>query len=251
MGCNTDGGEMMDKDSIGNRMKDNYENRYRMFLTRRTPVIVRLDGRAFHTLTRGLNKPFDEGFSNTMACVASYLCSEIQGAKCAYVQSDEISILLIDYNKLTTEAWFDYNVQKMTSISSGLASAYFTKHWCSNGGCAVFDSRVFNIPVEEVCNYFIWRQLDWVRNSVQMLSRANFSHKELHKKNQKDMHEMLYSKGINWADLADRWKNGVFIFKEKGESWNENHTAIFKNDRTLIEQLIIPEVDDDTTERPE
>jgi tRNA(His) guanylyltransferase len=233
----------MHKDSIGNRMKDNYENRYRVFLTRRTPAIVRLDGRAFHTLTRGLNKPFDYDFSNTMLCTASYLCAEIQGAKCAYVQSDEISILLTDYDKLTTDAWFDYNVQKMTSVSAGLASAYFTKHWNSNGGCAVFDSRVFNIPIEEVCNYFIWRQLDWVRNSVQMLSQANFSHKELHKKNQADMHEMLFSKGINWADLEDRWKNGVFISKEKGESWLPNHRVIFKKDRDLVERLLTPEID--------
>lgn len=228
----------MNKDSIGNRMKENYENRYRFFLTRRTPVIIRLDGRAFHTLTRGLQKPFDEKFSNTITETAKYLCSEIQGAKCAYAQSDEISILLTDYDQLTTDAWFDYNVQKMTSISSGLASAYFTKQWCSNGGCAVFDSRVFNIPMEEVCNYFIWRQMDWIRNSVQMLAQSNFSHKQLHGKNQPAMHEMLHEKGVNWADLELRWKNGMFVFKGDTGGWNITPASIFKDYRCVIEQFI-------------
>ena len=184
----------MDKDSIGNRMKANYEDRYRFSLTRRTPVIMRLDGRAFHTLTRRMDKPFDEMFSDFMNKTAMFLCSEIQGAKCAYVQSDEISILITDFDTLTTDAWFDYNIQKMTSVSAGLASAYFTNRFfdghARDADIAIFDSRVFNIPKEEVCNYFIWRQLDWMRNSVQMLAQAHFSHKQLQGKNQQAMHEM-------------------------------------------------------------
>ena len=136
----------MEKDSIGNRIKANYENRYRFSLTRRTPVIIRLDGRAFHSVTRDFKKPFDERFAEIMDDTALYLCEEIQGAKCAYVQSDEISILLTDFDKLTTDAWFDYNIQKMTSISAGLVSVFFS---LLLGQTAVFDSRVFNIPVEE------------------------------------------------------------------------------------------------------
>lgn len=223
----------MKKDSIGNRMKENYENRSRYYLTRRIPVIMRLDGRAFHTLTRKMEKPFDDTFSDTMNKTAVYLCSEIQGAKCAYVQSDEISILITDFDTLTTDAWFDYNIQKMTSISAGLASSIFSFHY--NHG-SVFDSRVFNIPKEEVCNYFIWRQLDWIRNSVQMLAQANFSHKQLHKKNQPAMHEMLHEIGINWADLSNRWKNGTFVFKET--EWILTNAVIFKEDRESIETYI-------------
>lgn len=223
----------MKQDSIGDRMKANYENRYRLSLTRRTPVIIRLDGRAFHTLTRGFTKPFDGAFSHSMDTVATALCVEIQGAKCAYVQSDEISILLTDFDTLTTEAWFDYNIQKMTSITSGIASAAMTEYI---GKRAVFDSRTFNIPVEEVCNYFIWRQLDWIRNSVQMLAQAHFSQKQLHKKNQWDMHDMLHGIGINWADLPERYKNGHFLYKN--ESWVPDDSVIFKQNREVIEKLL-------------
>ena len=90
------------------RMKENYENRSKIFLTRRTPVIIRLDGKAFHTYTRGLDKPFDSGLINDMQDTAIYLCQNIQGAKCAYVQSDEISILVTDFDDINTQAWFDY-----------------------------------------------------------------------------------------------------------------------------------------------
>jgi tRNA(His) 5'-end guanylyltransferase len=231
----------MEKDSIGNRMKSNYENRYRLFLTRRTPVIIRLDGRAFHTLTRGLQKPFDYYFSDTMVRTAEFLCSEIQGAKCSYIQSDEISILVTDFDALTTDAWFDYNIQKMASISAGLASAYFTSEWCEEGKIAVFDSRVFNIPSEEVCNYFIWRQLDWVRNSVQMLAQSQFSHSQLHKKNTPMMHDMLHEKGINWADLDERWKNGVFVYRGGNNGWSISPAPMFKDKRTTIEQYLSKE----------
>lgn len=228
----------MDKDSIGNRMKANYEDRYRFSLTRRTPVIMRLDGKAFHTLTRGLSKPFDAMFLDTMIATAEFLCSEIQGAKCAYVQSDEISILLTDFDTLTTDAWFDYNIQKMTSVSAGMASAYFTNHWSLDENQAIFDSRVFNIPKEEVCNYFIWRQLDWMRNSVQMLAQAHFSHKQLHGKNQPAMHEMLHGIGINWADLQERWKNGTLIIKP-AQGWESYSDVIFKEDRLSVEQFLV------------
>lgn len=227
----------MEKDSIGNRMKANYEDRYRFSLTRRTPVIMRLDGRAFHTLTRGLDKPFDGTFCYSMIDTAGFLCSEIQGAKCAYVQSDEISILITDFDTLTTDAWFDYNVQKMTSVSAGMASAYFTSRFFSEDGIAVFDSRVFNAPKEEVCNYFIWRQMDWMKNSVQMLARAHFSHKQLHGKNQPAMHDMLHDIGINWANLPDKWKNGTFIVKP-AQGWEPYSDVIFKEHRMLIDLLL-------------
>jgi len=228
----------MKKDSIGNRMKENYESRYKIKLTRRTPVIIRLDGKAFHTLTKTCNKPFDSFFSFSMLEAGLYLCNNIQGAKCAYVQSDEISILLTDFDKLTTDAWFDYNIQKMTSVSASMASVIFSKTWFNTilDNIAVFDSRVFNVPKEEVCNYFIWRQLDWIRNSLQMLAKFHYSHKELQKKNQSDMHEMLYAKGVNWTDLDSQWKNGRFIYKNN--SWVINNSTIFKEERESVERYL-------------
>lgn len=215
----------MQHTSLGTRMKKNYEDRGRFYLTRRIPVIMRLDGRAFHTLTRHCDKPFDVEFSDVMIRTSKLLMRAVQGSKVCYTQSDEISILITDFDNLDSEAWFDYNVQKITSISAGIASAYFTASYTnvspkqvfrSDLQFSVFDCRVFNIPKEEVGNYFYWRFIDWVRNSVSMLAQSHYSHKELHKKNQEDMHEMLHQKGVNWADLPDRWKNGTFIFNQTG-----------------------------------
>lgn len=253
----------MIKDSIGNRMKENYEDRYRIKLTRRVPVIIRLDGKAFHTLTRKCEKPFDLYFQKCMEYAAEGLCEKIQGAKCAYVQSDEISILLTDFDTLTTEAWFDYNLQKMVSVSAAIASNRFTISWHVKQSQIAFDSRAFNIPKEEVCNYFIWRQQDWIRNSVQMLAQVHFSHKELHGKNQSEMHDMLHRKGINWVDLKPMLKNGAFLFKskkplEKDEedrlersfidnplkrnikrfNWVVDYNQIFTQNRGIIEQYL-------------
>ena len=225
----------MNKDSIGNRMKDNYENRYRVKLTRRTPVIIRLDGNAFHTLTRKCIKPFDNKFRSAMQYTAVALCNKIQGSKCAYVQSDEISILLTDFDTLTTEAWFDYNLQKIVSVSSGVASTNFTINWNPKIP-AIFDSRAFNIPKEEVCNYFIWRQQDWMRNSILMLSQAHYSHKQLHGKNTPAMHEMLHAKGVNWAELEPVWKNGSFITRDDDSIWYSTDNVIFKDNREIVER---------------
>jgi len=227
------------KNTIGNRIKDNYENRYRIKLTRRTPVIIRLDGKAFHTLTRDCQKPFDKILQTIMENTASKLCSEIQGVKCAYVQSDEISLLLTDFSRLTTDAWFDYNLQKIVSVSAGIASAYFTTHYMNDDNIAVFDSRAFNIPKEEVCNYFIWRQQDWLKNSIQMLSQTYYSAKQLHNKNTLDMHELLYKKNINWANLELIWKNGSFIYKS-GRKFKIDHSIIFTKNREIIEQFNTP-----------
>jgi len=115
------------KDSLGDRMKTYYEKRTQTFLPRRSYSILRLDGKAFHTYTRGLNRPFDNDFMNHMDETAKYLCANISGAQFAFVQSDEISILVTDFKKLTTQAWFDNNVQKMVSVSASLATAKFNE----------------------------------------------------------------------------------------------------------------------------
>lgn len=222
----------MKKSKIGDRMKSNYESRYRVKLTRRTPVILRLDGKTFHTLTRGCEKPFSEDLHSSMINTTYALCEEIQGAKCAYSQSDEISILLVDFNNIDTDAWFDYNLQKIVSVSAGIASTTFTMSWGKTG---IFDCRAFNIPKEEVCNYFVWRQQDWFRNSVQMLARAHYSHKQLYKKNLEDIHEMLHEKGINWNDLGQKWKNGTFLSKIDRD-FTTFYDTIFTEDRPIVEK---------------
>lgn len=209
----------MAHDSIGKRMKEYYESRSKQYLMRRVPVIIRLDGVCFHTLLKNAEKPFDMRVVDTMVETATYIVRKIQGAKLAYVQSDEISILVTDDDTINTSAWFDYNVQKIVSVSSSMATlaANFYNQvfnaW-SERSEVFFDSRVFNIPHHEVANYFIWRQIDWNRNSLAMLCQQYFSHKELYGKNTAQRHEMLHSKGVNWAELTNQLKNGTFINRD-------------------------------------
>jgi tRNA(His) guanylyltransferase len=224
-------------DSLGDRMKENYENRNRTYLLRRTPVIIRVDGKAFHTLTNSCRKPYDSRLISTMALAAADTAKELQGFKLGYVQSDEASFLLTDFDSLDTQAWFSYNVQKMCSIAASLMTFNF-RRFTSNGDpwagkYALFDARCFNIPKEEVTNYFLWRAQDWGRNSIQMLAQAHFSPKELHGKNQADMHEMLHTKGLNWADEPSVYKNGTFIYK------NDNTISSYSGIRPKYEEVNI------------
>ena len=239
----------MKRDDLGNRMKTFYEEIPKTRLMRRTPVVIRIDGKAFHTFTRGFKRPFDDVLIKTMQETAKYLCENIQGCTLAYTESDEISLLLIDYQRFETSAWFDYEVQKMASISASMATLEFNRQfldnvneWQSNCGLkeetdtdiigqlyklqdtyieaeykgAMFDARVFNIPREEVTNYFYWRQLDAYRNSIQMVGQANFSHKELQNKSCNDIQDMLMTqRGINWNDLPTYQKRGSCVVRNK------------------------------------
>ena len=228
------------KDNIGDRMKSFYEDRTRYQLTRRTNTIIRIDGKAFHTYTKGLQRPFDQGLMEDMNKTAEYLCQNIQGAKFGYVQSDEISILITDYDDNDTHAWFDANLQKMASIAASLATAEFNRlrlirkmnTTVATAGSileqfkhAMFDARVFQIPYqEEVINYFIWRQQDATRNSISSVAQSLYSAKELHGKKTSDMQEMIFQKGINWNDFTPREKRGSIIRKvektfEKPAHW--------------------------------
>lgn len=202
---------------IGDRMKRNYERRSRHCLTRRTPVIIRLDGRAFHTFTRGYNRPFDDRLEWAMVQAMKALAQEAQGAKLVYRQSDEISILLTDWDTLQTDAWFDYHVDKLCSVSASIVTVAFNNAIRSfelRDG-ATFDARAFNLPRDEVANYFLWRAKDWYRNSVSMYALAYFSHRELYKKSMADLHEMLHGIGKNWTkDLTSAQRNGIFYAKD-------------------------------------
>lgn len=176
------------KDELSTRMKEFYENRTRIQLPRRTYTIIRIDGKVFHTYTRGLEQPFDIGLIEDMDETAYYLCKNIQGAKFGFVQSDEISILVTDFDKIGTDAWFDGNIQKMVSISASMATSKFNwlrlnrKFNSSIAGVdtimkmfklAEFDARTFTIPSKvEVENYMIWRQVDTVRNSISSVAQS-------------------------------------------------------------------------------
>lgn len=207
-------------DSLGDRMKE-YEPVTQTHLVRRMPAILRLDGRAFHTFTKKMKKPFDDYMFALMHFTAYKLVQEIQTSVLAYCQSDEISILLKDYSKIETQAWFGGNVQKMVSISAALATAYFNRtllpglpeNDTNDDVPPVFDSRIFNVPKEDVVNYFIWRQKDATRNSINAVGQANFSHSQLQGKSQNDVLDMLHDKGINWNDTPTKFKRGFCIVR--------------------------------------
>lgn len=229
-------------DELGKRMKEYYEQIPKTKLMRRCPTVVRLDGRSFHSFTKGFKRPFDDLLIRSMQETMKYLCKNVQGCVLGYQQSDEISLLLVDYQKLTSQAFFDYEIQKICSITASMATMVFNKaflkevneyllncakdknkdmHFADIYGRAVlkgamFDSRCFNIPKEEAANYFYWRQLDAVRNSIQMVGQANFSHKELYQKTCNNIQEMLHEqKGINWNDFPTHKKRGSCCIKKK------------------------------------
>lgn len=211
------------KDELGERMKGYYEDRTRLFIPRRTYTIIRLDGKAFHTYLRGFQRPYDERIMRVMDNTAIALCSHIPGVKLAYVQSDEISLVLTDFETIKTNAWFDGNIQKMASISASVATVAFNNAMyldedilASMTKVAYFDSRVFSIPDRpEVFNYLIWRQKDATRNSIQMGAQSMYSPKELHGKNTSELQEMMFQKGTNWDKYPVGFKRGRIIVKEE------------------------------------
>lgn len=253
------------KDSLGDRMKEFYENRSKTYLTRRTPVLIRLDGKAFHSFTKGFKRPYDEIFHEAMNNTMKYLCANIQGCKFGYTQSDEITLLLTDYTTLTTDAWFGYGVQKVCSVAASMATLMFNKYFreavneyftgkvmdtyqktmcLARDKGAMFDARCFNVPKEEVTNCFIWRQQDATRNAVQMLGQANFTHKELQGKSGSDIQDMLMlQKGINFNDMPTVFKRGLCCVKaEKG--WTlDLEIPIFTQNREYIEKFIVEETE--------
>jgi tRNA(His) guanylyltransferase len=235
---------MGSKDSLGDRMKE-YEDAWRNHLPIRMPTILRVDGKAFHTLTLDCNcvKPFDLNLMGNMDQTAISLCENIQGAQIAYVQSDEISVLIHDYKRFDSGAWFDKNIQKMVSVSAAMASVAFTLSWNEqflpqDYQHVHFDSRAFILPEREVNNYFLWRQQDASRNSIQMVCRSIFSHKEMENKKIPDMHEMLHQKGLNWNDYPTEQKRGRCIVKTE-DGWKvDREIPIFNEDPSYIEKYL-------------
>lgn len=222
---------------IGDRMKNNYELPYLLTLPARMPVIIRLDGKTFHSFTRGMDRPFDKTFSDWMREVTVRLVDQVQGCVFAYSQSDEISLLLHNYKRLESQSWLANELQKMVSVSAGIASAWMTN---LAGRVAVFDSRVFVIPEAEVCNYFIWRQQDASRNSVQMVARALYSHKQLFQKNTSELQEMIFQKGENWNEYPTWCRRGFAVYRvEEGGPRVDLEVPIFTQERAFVEQHLL------------
>jgi tRNA(His) 5'-end guanylyltransferase len=205
------------KDQLGDRMKSQYESRTKYFLPRRTYTIIRLDGKAFHTFTKGFKRPYDLDLMWCMDETTRQLCENIQGVKLAYTQSDEISLLLTDFEKDTSQAFFDGQIQKIASVAASMATAFFNQAMMDRqltDKLAFFDARVFSIPDPiEVENYFIWRQQDCVRNSISMTAQSLYSHKELHGKNTNKMQDMCIVAGVNWNDQPAEFKRGRMAMK--------------------------------------
>lgn len=198
--------------NLGDRIK-RYEAVTHHTATGRTPLMIRVDGKAFHSFTRGMARPFDKNLMASMVASAIEVAKEIQGFKAAYVQSDEVTFCLTDYDRVESQGWFDYDLSKVISLSASMMTANFNRIMQTDK-LAMFDSRAFSIPANDVVNAFLWRAKDWERNSLQMYARANFSHKELQGKKRADMHEMLHQKNMNWAtDLTGQEKNGTFIVR--------------------------------------
>lgn len=222
--------------SLTDRMKT-YEQAYTQYLMKRTPVIIRLDGKAFHTWTTKLNRPFDDRLTDMMAETLQYLMQEIQGCVFAFSQSDEISLFLRDYDTLNTEAWFGSNLQKLVSVSASLTTAKFNQLASKyNLPLAHFDSRVFLLPKEEVVNYFIFRQHDGIRNSVQMLAQDVLGHKTCQNKNNIMLKEILAETGTPWESLDVKFRHGIAMRKD--ETVASMNLPLFKDDRSYIEELV-------------
>lgn len=266
----------MKNDDLGNRMKK-YEYITRTHLVPRMPVVIRIDGKAFHTFTRGFNRPFDNILIKTMQQTMKYLCENIQGCVLGYTQSDEITLVLVDYKKLDSASWFDYNIQKCCSVAASMATMAFNKYFpqiireqlgeffedidsdedekyldaldkAMERG-AMFDARVFNIPKEEVTNCILWRQNDATRNSIEMVGQAYFSHSQLHGKSCNGIQEMLFAQyGINWNDYPTHYKRGSCCVRKNIDGstrskWViDTEIPIFKGEgRKYIDDLVFIE----------
>jgi tRNA(His) guanylyltransferase len=232
-----------------------YEDVYDAVLVPRSPIIIRVDGKGFHSYTRQCERPFDRKLHEVLLRTATELCKQVQGTQVAYAFSDEISLLVHPYKSFEAEPWMGGRMQKVCSIAAGIASATFTAnshHIFSECRPAIFDARAFVVPEADVCNYFLWRQQDASRNSVQMLARSMYSHKECHNKNSSQLQEMCFQKGTNWNDIPTQYRRGTSIVKKLGANgrrgWGVDlEIPLFNENRSYInDYLKCNEEHDDT-----
>ena len=252
-------------DALGERMKD-HEHRFRYFLPRKAYTIIRCDGKAFHTFTRGCEKPFDRDLMTVMQTTMLELCKQIQTCKMGYTQSDEITLVLTDVDSRDTEAWFDGNLNKILSISAAIATAEFNKAWQAmklaeylkdiydahaclsiHETCELiqdfiaklplghFDSRAYSLADPwEVYNSVLWRTQDCTKNSIQMVAQALYPKAErsaLHGKNTAQLHDLIHDKGQNWNDFPTDCKRGSFAIRGENGWFVDTEGPILSQDK--------------------
>lgn len=245
-----------DNDSLGTRQKG-YEAVYKQKLVPKMPIVLRIDGKAFHTFTKGMKKPFDDLLMDSMQQTMLALCKDIPTCKLGYTQSDEITIVCICDDMKKTEGLYDYKVQKILSVIASKATRYFNKIFFENVEklqhdkdvfksvvdvnvykkklfAAEFDCRVINIPEWDVINNLIWRQQDATRNSIQMLGQSYFSQKQLDKKNTSQIMDMLMLReNVNWNDLATAKKRGSCCYRKENNN-NKRNPWYLDNDMPIL-----------------
>jgi len=250
---------MEKKKGLSVRMVENYENITNYKLPKRTFTIIRLDGRSFSKFCKRFKKPFDEDFVRIMNETAKYVAENIQGCKFGFVQSDEITLVLTDFDELKTTAWFDGRIQKICSISASLSSTKFLqmlldyefskindeelsisqiRKLITNQKLIEFDSRTYTVSQrDEVLNTVLWRQQDCTRNSVLMITQSMFSHNELKNKNITQQQDMIHNKGDNWNNYPIGLKRGRIIVKKDGK-WIIDDSPIFNKSWEFFDDII-------------
>ena len=228
------------KDSLGQRIKTFYEEPLRHHVPRQTYVIVRIDGKNFHTFTARLPRPYCRPMADALDAAALHLIQQVPGSCFAYGQSDEYSLLLTDF---ATPMWFDGNIQKIASVSASLFTAAFNHALVRDGldvpPFAAFDARVLVIARrEEVKNYFVWRQLDASANSLNMLASAHYTHAELLGKTESEKHDLLHAKGLNWAAEPADFKRGRAVLRREQHWVVDREPAIFPRDPAYLEAVL-------------
>ena len=224
------------KDSLGDRIK-NYESISEHYFIPKTPIVVRCDGKSFHTQVKKWNckRPFDQTLITCMFESAKEVAKQMQGCRALYAQSDEVTFVLTDDATIETQQWFGGRQNKIESVTASMMTAYFNKNWYNESDAcfdkysnfigydnpAVFDARAFQCPKEDVANVFLWRVKDWERNSLNMFCEQFFSHKELQGQGRADRHEMLHKIGHNWAtECTNQQKNGSWSSCDKADNFN-------------------------------
>ena len=216
---------------LGDRMKA-YEEAFKYVLPIRMPAIIRLDGKAFHTLTKDCRRPYDEHLRSAMVEAASAVLRDVPG-RMAYCQSDEVSILLVDYNRFDSQQWFGGGIQKIVSVAASIMGVEFSKRWRKPGA---FDARVFVIPERDVKNYFVWRQQDAMRNAVSMAAQAVFSPKQLHGKHSDEMIAMLKDKAISFEESPTWFRLGTVCTRD-----SQDGAPHFSTNRAYLDQFLTVE----------
>lgn len=229
-----------EKDSLGTRMKG-YEMESRLVFNERVPVIIRLDGKSFHTYTKGMKRPFDDKLANAMKETTKFLCENITDCRFGYTQSDEITLVLTNDRSEDYSAWYGNQLQKIVSVAASYCTFKFNSLMFDSVGVpALFDARAFELPtVTEACNAVYWRQLDAMRNSVQMLAQSLYSHKDTQFINNEDMKvKMVEEKGIDWSELEVWKQRGTACIKGENGWELDGSTPVFKDDWDYLIKLL-------------